>query len=371
MIIFTIIQIGIISNIEPLSKYTSDQVFTLEQKDLRNIYFIILDEYAGTESLMKKFNYDNSGFENFLKRNGFFIPENTFSNYIETRLVLPSLLNMNYVNLDTESKREQDMIIQKITRNNIVMNNFKKMGYEIIYFHNELNVKPIESTENRLCDSAFTNTFLVFIIQNTPLIIFNNIMDPLNNQQYLENRLCVFDELLSLAGGSSHPIMVHAHIMMPHQPVLFDSKGNTVLDKKLHDNPFKYVEQLQYTNSRVKPIVEKLLEQEPKPIIIILSDHGYRWDFNWKDPTNDQFLIPYSNFMAFYFPERELRSEDFQVMTPVNTYRILFNTYFGTNYELLENKMYYRDNYYTDMKGIPIMKDVTDLILNNSRFGNK
>ncbi len=370
MIIFTMIDIGMISNIEPISDYSTEQIFSYEKNNLKDIYVITLDEYLGTKSLMDRFNYDNSDFDDFLKERGFFIPDNTFSNYMETRLALPSLLNMDYVNIDYESKREQDMVFQKITQNNIVMDNFKEIGYEIIYFHEENNLKPIESDKNKLCKSIFTNTFLVFVIRDTPIRVFDNLIDPYRHEEYIENRLCIFDELESLDKKFSEPIMVHAHIMLPHGPVLFDSEGNTVLDKKLHETTsttHKYTEQLQYTNSRVKQVVEKLQSQNPQPIIIIQSDHGFRWDFNWNEPTDDQFTIPYSNFMALYFPDKELRNEDHPLMTPVNLYRILFNTYFGTNYEILDNKMYFRDNYYADIEGIPSIRDITDtLIVNNT-----
>lgn len=367
LIIFVAIDVVMISNIEPLSEYNSEQVFSFDQNNLRDIYVITLDEYLGTKSLMTKFNYDNSDFDNFLQERGFFIPENSFSNYMETRLALPSFLNMNYVNIDYESKREQDMVFQKITRNNLVMNNFKEIGYEIVYFHEENNLKPVESSENKLCSTFFNNNFLLFVLHDTPLVIFNNLTDPFNLQQYIENRLCIFDKLSSLDEEFSNPILVHAHIMLPHGPVIFDSVGNTIFEKDLHAaGPSKYTEQLQYANSKVKEVVENLQNQNPQPIIIIQSDHGYRWDFNWNDPTDDQFTIPYSNFIALYFPEKEISSEDFPLMTPVNIYRILFNTYFGTNYELLENKMYFRDNYYTEIEGIPSMRDITDTLISNN-----
>jgi len=44
------------------------------------------------------------------------------------------------------------------------------------------------------------------------------------------------------------------------------------------------------------------------------------------------------NFNAFYVPEntRDLFSEP---ITPVNTFRLLFNSIFGTSYEILEDKV--------------------------------
>ena len=62
-----------------------------------DVYFIVLDGYAGTNSLKNNFGFDNSLFLQFLKESGFIIPEKNFSNYGWSNLTMPSILNMNYL----------------------------------------------------------------------------------------------------------------------------------------------------------------------------------------------------------------------------------------------------------------------------------
>ena len=63
-----------------------------------DIYYIILDEYAGSKILNDRFDYDNSEFTDCLYTNGFTVPLETQSNYFVSFLSLSSSLNMQYVN---------------------------------------------------------------------------------------------------------------------------------------------------------------------------------------------------------------------------------------------------------------------------------
>ena len=51
----------------------------------------------------------------------------------------------------------------------------------------------------------------------------------------------------------------------------------------------------------------------------------------------------FSNFSAYYFPDITLTNNE-QPLTLVNSFRILFNNNFGTDYELLENKIFISKN---------------------------
>lgn len=368
LIIFIVVEIVMVTNIPIITTYDEDQSFVIDENNLRDVYVIILDEYSNSQVLSNYFNHDNSEFDNFLKKNGFFIPETTFANYIETRLALPSFLNMNYVNLDHELKSEQDMVLKKITTNNLVMSNFQNLGYEIIYFHEENNLQPIDTSKNKLCSSFFTNILLVFVLDNTPVKIIQNLSDPYHQEEMIENRLCIFNELPMIKSKFTSPVLVHAHINLPHAPILFDSEGNT-FSQDLPNTPSNYVEQLKFTNYKVMQVVEKLLDQEPQPIIIILSDHGYRWQIDWSSPTIRDYQISFPNYIALYFPGNSQKlNDDYSTMTPVNVYRILFNTYFETDYALLENKMFFRENYYGDVDGTPILTNIPEklIVLNNT-----
>ena len=57
--------VNVNKNLE-ISKTTED-----ERKIKRDIYYIILDTYASSDSLKQYLNFDNSEFDNFLLKKGF------------------------------------------------------------------------------------------------------------------------------------------------------------------------------------------------------------------------------------------------------------------------------------------------------------
>ena len=59
----------------------------------RDIYLIVLDEYANSAVLRERFGYDNRPFEDSLRALGFHVPRLVRSNYAHTLLSIPSLLN--------------------------------------------------------------------------------------------------------------------------------------------------------------------------------------------------------------------------------------------------------------------------------------
>ena len=73
--------------------YTSDRKI-INKPD---IYFIVLDGYARADVLSSLYNFDNSGFINFLTDKGFYVAKNSRSNYHRTQLSLASAINSEYL----------------------------------------------------------------------------------------------------------------------------------------------------------------------------------------------------------------------------------------------------------------------------------
>lgn len=137
-----------------------------------------------------------------------------------------------------------------------------------------------------------------------------------------------------------------AHIVLPHHPFIFDREGrirkNVTMVNQFQPNMWLdsdgYIEQLIFVNEKVKNLVSALLEKsDVKPIIVLLSDHGPQIRTENK---NTFIQARMSNLVACYLPDK--KSEIlYDSITPVNIFRVIFNSYFGTNYELLEDKLYY------------------------------
>jgi hypothetical protein len=92
-----------------------------------------------------------------------------------------------------------------------------------------------------------------------------------------------------------------------------------------------YVNQVQYLNKKVLSAIDTILaESKTPPIIIIQGDHG-----PWMQPPNRRMWI----LNAYYLPENN--DKLYKTITPVNTFRLVFNTYFGGKYEMLKDVSYF------------------------------
>src|SRR5690606_38291408 len=84
-----------------LFKYlVNEEYATLSEANserLPDIYYIILDGYPRSDTLMEYFDYDNNEFDGFLESNGFVVFDDSYTNYSQTALAIPSILNMSYI----------------------------------------------------------------------------------------------------------------------------------------------------------------------------------------------------------------------------------------------------------------------------------
>ncbi len=156
------------------------------------------------------------------------------------------------------------------------------------------------------------------------------------------------------------PVFVWAHIMTPHPPWIFGPNGEEITPGKpllITDNPefrdsgwepkIQYVQQVQFANKKTISIVEEILDKDSHSIIIIQGDHGTAWDIRgnaWVEPSKEDVYQRLRNFDAIYFPDEEKRENLDNKRTLINTFRTIFNAYYGSDYELLENKAYWSYN---------------------------
>jgi hypothetical protein len=89
-----------------------------------------------------------------------------------------------------------------------------------------------------------------------------------------------------------------------------------------------YINQVQFIDSRIVQVARQILENsDTPPIIIIQGDHGLE--------KENRLVI----LNAKYFPGEGSKNL-YSSITPVNTFRIIFNTYFGASYDILPDLSY-------------------------------
>ena len=378
--------LGIFSNqIMDSPLYFEEHSFSVSESDsLPNVYYIILDGYPRNDVLKKHLDFDNSEFINFLKQREFYVAENSYSNYSLSSTSIPATMNMNYINFLAdelgEDSRSYDPLLGKdfgLYADNQVIKNFKSMGYKVakigsvpMYLHEiplaDLSscYKSIHLMDNRLFDTVARTSMIGYFIERWSEDLQRQII------------ICAFEELPKISSYYEEPVFVWSHIMLPHFPLIFGANGEPVTPGEsllVMNNPHvfegtdsswnikqQFLQQLQFANKKSMELVDKILENEKQSIIIIQSDHGSAFDVNLHDPTDDDVHQRLSNINAIYFPDEKPREILMNDTTNVNTFRIVFNSYFGSDYDILEDRIYWNLSY----KKPFWFKDVTSVLLN-------
>jgi len=215
--------------------------------------------------------------------------------------------------------------------------------------------------DERLCGDDYVNDDLKRELVTTylPLSYF---YDELLSSETRDKLLCIFSELTEIKERTSQPVFVYAHMKIPHDPYVFDSDGNPVsINKKTADSLTQkkfYLEQLMFTNKKIIEVVDTIFEKsENPPIIIIQSDHGERTGIDWENPTNEMIRKGHNNLNVYYLPNGS--KSLYETISPVNSFRVIFNEYFNADFELLEDK------YYWESLDRPFdIRDVTEILMN-------
>ena len=152
----------------------------------------------------------------------------------------------------------------------------------------------------------------------------------------------IYDNILEVA-DSEGPKFVHAHIVLPHPPIIYGENGRlTEFDANLVNNGTSadflngYVGQYNFCLNQIIEISYKIIERDPNSIIVMQSDHGLRFQNINKIPADNYpgFTKELATgiFYAIRFPDGcdHGISNDF---SPVDTFRAIFNEYFNTDYE--------------------------------------
>ncbi len=179
--------------------------------------------------------------------------------------------------------------------------------------------------------------------------------EPLGSRtNHREGILFQFEKLSELVEKEEGPKFILAHFLIPHFPYVLDKNCKTVTEKqaKSRSNEENYLNQLGCTNKKIKSIVTKIFEESAGSAIVILqSDEGpdpihSPLNKKWQQSSIEAVKEKTGILNAYYLPEKEKQTEKllYQSITPVNSFRVLFNLYFGTEFNLLDDRVYMIEN---------------------------
>jgi len=329
-----------------------------------DVYFIVLDAYGREDILRELFNLDNSNFVGGLKDMGFYVADCSQSNYARTRLSLTSTLNMDYIQNLTPPTLKPDELsfwIKPYLIHSQVRSLFEELGYKTIAFENGFQwldwedadyfLQPGENSSKHLLYSSVLTPFEELFLETT---LFRAEIDfqladsqSASSAPSRRNSILYTLDTLPKVPEIHGRKFVYAHLILPHPPFVFGPNGEEIyiskdnvendtalyIDKAMRDG---YSDQVLYTNRRILPILKSIIEKSPTPPIIILEgDHG---------PTGyGGYQNRISNLMAFYIPGKDASHYFYSTITPVNSFRLIFNAYFGGDYPILEDITYFSE----------------------------
>ena len=362
LVIISLINIGIyeikMTKLTPAEiNKEGDSLDLNDSGNLRDIYYIILDAYAASSTLREIYGYDNSEFIDYLTTKGFYVASRSRSNYMWTHMSIPSSLNMNYVNYSSDIvgiDPGATAIIQEMWQNNEISQLLRSIGYRCMYISDLPYVDIMRGFGYDVISHPWKffgitlSWFTIKLIETTAGYYF---LYPLLQTSRREALLLTFDALVNVP-NIKEPTFVFAHISCPHAPFIFDRDGNpakqdvlSMSGEQMWQNKQGYVDQLIFVNKKVEALVDAILSKsDAAPVIILQADHGPNSAYSSTTPyaelTDMQIHERFNILNAYYLPENGSQLL-YESITPVNSFRIVFNLYFGANYELLEDKSYF------------------------------
>ncbi|NIS79048.1 MAG: hypothetical protein GTO14_02225 [Anaerolineales bacterium] len=347
-----------------------DRMASISTEPLPDIYLIVLDAYARADILEELYGYDNSDFIAFLEERGFYVAEGSLANYTDTELSVSSVLNMSHLsdmatffrrNVGVDDEGVLRNVATQMLKDNRVRDLLNQQGYSLVVFDSgydpttiedaDVFVQSLEVDEAGLWQVGFELMLLDTSLGQIYLRLRGEDYAPLQ-KMFTAHRERVLFTLANLAkyADAEGQYFVYAHIVSPHTPYVFGPNGEeikgvdpyTLLDAHpgSEENIALYRGQVHHINSLLMQAIDQILERsDVPPIIILQSDHGGKV-YRGLDPPNSMrmnLLFPILN--AYHFPNGRYE-QLYPTITPVNSFRVVFNTFFHTELDLLDDNSY-------------------------------
>jgi len=304
----------------------------------RDIYYIILDAYGRGDVLKNDLGFDNSVFLDALRERGFYVADCSQSNYAYTEYSLASTLNVDYLdslNINSSVQRIATLK-QSEVRSFLEEQGYRTVsaptGWDMTEWKDADLYLDFDRTYSALpeFEKLVMDTTALRIVSDFNLFNINRFTD--NNHR---SRILSLLNHLKRLSTEEGDLFVFAHLVIPHPPYRFGPNGEW-LDGRPEDPKAAYIGQVVFINREILQVIDTILaKSETPPIIIIQGDHGPPHQLA---PSSAQ-KMPILN--AYYLPGVDADKVLYSSISPVNSFRVVLNSYFGQDLPLLEDISYY------------------------------
>lgn len=290
----------------------------------RSVVYIVPDGMASSFNLQRYWDYSDTGFVNGLRKLGFQIPKHSVSNYNSTLMSVGSALNMNYSTVDNYEKLQSCRVSEMILSidSSLFPRYLQDQGWKILNY----SPFPIAGHSARYEEPFNMNASL------WSKTIFYSIGQRMG---WTEERKKLYaladinrslpDSALAAIRNTADPYFCYVHLMLPHYPYFFNSRGEKRSVKDaiyLHGQEERYKEQVQYTQALLMSFITQLRSLPDPPTIVLQSDHGFRSlkALSYAEQVNESL----ENFTAIWSAD-SLSLPD--TLSQANTFRLLSKTF--------------------------------------------
>lgn len=321
-----------------------------DSAQLPDIYYLVLDGYAGEEVLRRVFGYDNSKFLAGLRARGFYVADESLANYAMTHLSLASVLNAAYLEELVRALGPESSSLRPayaMLRRHWVGRFLRARGYRYVQIFTNWG----GSERSDIADVGFSYVPGWLRSEFTGVLLRATMLRDLAPSVAGFHEFA-FDAVRRVTAIDG-PTFLFAHLLLPHEPYVFDRNGEVRANIPLHlrahteakrksaagGGDAAYAGQVEYLNQRIEALVDDILQNSPEPpIIVIQGDHG--WASHQVEPLSAEFVqarFPILN--AFYVPEA-VRARLYPAISPVNTFRVVLSGLFEVELPTLPDRSY-------------------------------
>jgi hypothetical protein len=333
-----------------------------------DIYYIILDMYTRADALQQLMGYDNQAFLDGLQEKGFYVADCSLSNYVYTYRSLTSSLNMAHLdelNPVFAPPNQEVTDLYPYLQNNRVRRSLQDAGYTFVAFETAYSPLNFEDADIyysysedpvRLLTMPGLNPFESVLMQTSAGVVLFDAgayfprLRPFLDYPYAEyrNRMLYAMDKLHEAVHIPGPKFVFLHLMAPHNPFVFGPDGGQVVRR----TPFSqnadaeyldpqdyiqaYTDELTYLNQRMDEITTYILENSATPpVIMIQGDHGVARS------AGGLFDAWHNANLSVYYLPGDANKALYETITPINSFRLVFDQYFNANLPLQDDTACY------------------------------
>ena len=270
------------------------------------------------------------------------------------------LLDADALKADATESKDRNPIHRVLRAHLAVPTALKELGYRYVHVSNWWTPSATNVDADRTFRYEGQDEFSTVLSQTTLLRAFNEPAtapdDPWDWRVLRQHTLYELDKLDEIA-STSGPKYVFAHLLLPHDPYVFNADGTFTGRAQVDElgQRESYRRQLSYGNSRMLSLIDRILATSDDAVIMLQADEGpfparYRadeWRFEWRDATDEELEEKLGILFAMRVPGADLESEGFHdSITPVNAFRIIFNARFGTDLPLLPDRTWAHEDLY-------------------------